>query len=439
MSRIEKTVFVSYRRTNASWALNVFQDLTQHGYDAFIDFQGIASGGFERVILENIRARAHFLVLLTPSALEHCGDPKDWLRREIETAMESRRNVVPVMLDGFDFEAPSNASRLTGQLLALKDYNALRVYAEYFAAAMDRLREKFLNVPLDAVLHPASASARQAAEAQQAAASAAPAVGQEELTAQTWFEKGFNAADLDEKIRCYAEAIRLKPDYAEAYNNRGIARADRGDLNGELKDYAEAIRLKPDYAEAYNNRGGARAAKGDHDGAVKDFAESIRLKPDYANAYYNRGVARTAKGDHEGAVKDYAEAIRLKPDFAEAYGNRGIARRGKGDLYGALKDYAKAIRLKPDFAEAYNNRGLARAAKGDFEGALKDYAEAIRLKPDFAEAYGNRGNARTAKGDPASAKAAIADYQKYLDLGGGIRNGNQAEAEQFIRDLKNKL
>src|SRR3984893_6105733 len=223
MSRIEKTVFISYRRTNASWALAIYQDLTQHGYDAFIDFQGIASGGFERVILENIRARAHFLVLLTPSALEHCGDPKDRLRREIETAMQSRRNVVPVMLDGFDFEAPSNASRLTGQLSALKDYNALRVYAEYFAAAMDRLRGDFLNVPLESVSHPASLSApaREAAEARQAAASAAPAVGQEELTAQTWFEKGFNAADPAEKIRYYTEAIRLKPDYAEAYSNPG--------------------------------------------------------------------------------------------------------------------------------------------------------------------------------------------------------------------------
>jgi hypothetical protein len=163
MSRIEKTVFVSYRRTNAPWALAIYQYLNHHGYDAFIDFQGIASGGFEQVILENIRARAHFLVLLTPSALEHCGDPKDWLRRKIETALESRRNVVPVLLDGFDFEAPLNASRLRGQLSALKDYNALRVYAEYFAAAMDMVREYYLNVPLDAVLHPASRSARQAA------------------------------------------------------------------------------------------------------------------------------------------------------------------------------------------------------------------------------------------------------------------------------------
>jgi TIR domain-containing protein len=96
MNRIEKTVFISYRRTNVPWALNVFHHLTQHGYDAFFDFQGIASGDFERVILENIRARAHFLVLLTPSALGRCGEQGDWLRREIETALEARRNIVPL-------------------------------------------------------------------------------------------------------------------------------------------------------------------------------------------------------------------------------------------------------------------------------------------------------------------------------------------------------
>src|SRR5215467_15323575 len=112
MGRIEKTVFISYRRVNASWALAIFQNLTQNGYDVFFDFTGIASGDFETVILENIRARAHFLALLTPSALERCGDPKDWMRREIEAALESRRNIVPLMLAGFDFGTPAIANQL---------------------------------------------------------------------------------------------------------------------------------------------------------------------------------------------------------------------------------------------------------------------------------------------------------------------------------------
>ena len=220
MGRIEKTVFISYRRSNAPWALAIFQNLTQHGYDVFFDFLGIASGDFGRVILENITARAHFLVLLTPSALERCGEPGDWLHREIETALDTRRNIVPLMLESFDFGTPAIASQLTGKLATLKRYNALRVPVEYFIEAMGRLREKHLNLPLDAVLHPASSSAQQAARDEQAAAGTAPAVQEKELTAQQWFEQGFNAANLAEKLRYYNQTIRLKPDDAAAYNNR---------------------------------------------------------------------------------------------------------------------------------------------------------------------------------------------------------------------------
>ena len=148
MGRIEKTVFVSYRRTDEPWGLAIFQDLTQHGYDVFIDYDGIASGNFETAILENIRARAHFLVLLTPTALERCGDPKDWMRREIEAALDSQRNIVPLMLAGFDFGTPATASQLTGKLAALKEYNGLEIPKGYFSPAMERLRNKFLNVQL---------------------------------------------------------------------------------------------------------------------------------------------------------------------------------------------------------------------------------------------------------------------------------------------------
>ena len=72
MGRIEKTVFISYRHTNYWTALAVYQNLTAQGFDVFIDYQNIRSGDFEKVIIENIKARVHFLVVLSQSALERC-------------------------------------------------------------------------------------------------------------------------------------------------------------------------------------------------------------------------------------------------------------------------------------------------------------------------------------------------------------------------------
>ena len=334
----------------------------------FFDFNGVASGDFESVILGNIKARAHFIVLLTPSALERCNEPGDWLRREIESALETKRNIVPLMLEGFDFGTPAIANQLTGKLAALKRYNALDVPASYFMAAMERLREKFLNIPLEGVLHPASASAELATKKQQAAADTAPTVQEKELTAQQWFERGFDTKDLDEKVRFYGQAIRLNRDFAEAFNNRGFARHAKGDLEGALSDYNEAIRLKRNYAVGF----------------------------------LNRGITRKAKGDMEGALQDYNEAIRLKPDYATAFNNRADLKRLKGDLQDAFQDANEAIRLDSDLVAAFHTRAEIFLEKGNY-------------------------------------KSAIADFQKYLDHGGGAKYDNQLAVEKMIRDLQKKL
>lgn len=176
MTRVEKTVFLSYRHADKSAALLVFKDLTQHGYDVFIDYDGIASGDFERSIIDNINARAHFVVLLTPTALDRCTEPADWLRREIEVAIAAQRNIVPLLLDGFDFSASSISEKLVGPILTLSRYQALEVPLSFFDEAMERLRRKYLAVPINAVLHPLSPHAQQVALEQHQAAIATPTV-----------------------------------------------------------------------------------------------------------------------------------------------------------------------------------------------------------------------------------------------------------------------
>src|SRR5690606_33215284 len=172
VKRIEKTVFISYRRTNFAWGRLINDHLTSHGYHVFFDFLSIGSGSFEKIILSNIESRAHFVVLLTPSALERCNEPGDWLRREIEYAIEMKRNIVPLMLEGFDFNDAAISDRLTGKLSVLKEYNALNVPIDFFDDAMRRLRDQYLNIPLDLVIHPPTYEAEKAAANAQSAASA---------------------------------------------------------------------------------------------------------------------------------------------------------------------------------------------------------------------------------------------------------------------------
>ena len=348
MGKVEKTVFISYRRTNMPWALAIYQNLTAHGYDVFFDYDSIASGDFEQVILGNIKARAHFLVVLTPSALERCDNPDDWLRREIETALDEKRNIVPVFLEGFDFGSPAISKYLTGKLENLKKYNGQNVPADFFDEAMAKVRDKFLNVALDAVLHPVSSTVEKEVKKQQAAASGAAAVKENQLTAQEWAEKARAQIDQGEYNDAYfsaSKAIELDQNYYFGYAKRGLASYNLKDLENAIKDYTDAVRLDPDDYDSYNNRGIAHKAQGDFDGAIKDYNEAIRIKSDYAQAYHNRGNAYYSKAYFDDAIKDYTQAIKINPDYFNAYWGRGSAWWEKKDYSSAAADYQKYFDL----------------------------------------------------------------------------------------------
>jgi tetratricopeptide (TPR) repeat protein len=62
-----------------------------------------------------------------------------------------------------------------------------------------------------------------------------------------------------------------------AYYNRATARFDLGDVLGEIEDYNRALRLDPDFADAYLNRGLARLRLGNRREALVDFRKAAAL------------------------------------------------------------------------------------------------------------------------------------------------------------------
>ena len=179
--------------------------------------------------------------------------------------------------------------------------------------------------------------------------------------------------------------------YTQFY--KGLTCQNRGWYDKAVGHYTEALALKPDLHEAYNNRGNAYFQKGDFDNAIKNLTTAIERNPDFATAYYNRGTAYLEKGELDNAIKDFTKTIELKPDFVTAYNNRGNAYRQTGELDNAINDFTTAIERKPDFADAYYNRGTAYRQTGELDNAINDFTTVIELKPDFADAYCNRGEA----------------------------------------------
>jgi tetratricopeptide (TPR) repeat protein len=93
-------------------------------------------------------------------------------------------------------------------------------------------------------------------------------------------------------------------------------RADRPREAIEL--FHRALKLKPGYAMAQNDLGIALALNEDIDGAICHFKEAVRLLPDYANAHYNLAIALRGRGRQEDAIVQLKRSIELQPDNAPA-------------------------------------------------------------------------------------------------------------------------
>ena len=87
------------------------------------------------------------------------------------------------------------------------------------------------------------------------------------------------------------------PSEAEAKDKIGEALADRKDDKGAIKAYDEAIRLKPDYADAYIDRGLSHGSSGNSNTPRVILTKQSTSAPKNGLAYFNRAVFRNAQGN----------------------------------------------------------------------------------------------------------------------------------------------
>ena len=84
------------------------------------------------------------------------------------------------------------------------------------------------------------------------------------------------------------QAINIKPDYVDAYNNYGITLKKLGQFNAAIKIYKKALAINPDYALGHYNLGNIYKDLGQLDIAIKNYEQALKINPDYIEAHNNR-------------------------------------------------------------------------------------------------------------------------------------------------------
>jgi len=139
-----KTVFISYRRdaVGRSFARSIKQELTHCGYDVFLDVDCVDAGQWAAQIITQVPQRAHFLLLLTPDALDRCADEADWVRREFLSAVRHGRNIVPVREESVDPDIMRTTC--VAEMKSLFDLQIAVVEHRSFNADIDALTTRFI-------------------------------------------------------------------------------------------------------------------------------------------------------------------------------------------------------------------------------------------------------------------------------------------------------
>lgn len=183
---------------------------------------------------------------------------------------------------------------------------------------------------------------------------------------------------------CNRELAKNSSD-VEWLQMRGGVYFKAGKPNEAIADFSEAMRLCPEYGNAYIARSAVWCHLGQFDKALSDAERGIQLKPDSTDAYYNRGNARSKRGEFDAAISDFNQALRLDPTLVGALTNRaGVYMKLGGFEDGpfatkALDDLNEVLRLSPSHINARTDRAIIWMLKGDWDAAISDANAALRV------------------------------------------------------------
>ena len=139
-------IFISYRREGGiRLAMHIYDRLQNEGYDCFLDKHTLKPGKkFTEEIYTNINKCTDFLLVLPPGGLDKCKDEEDWVRKEIEYALEKNKHIIPFLEQNFEF--PQKAD-LPEKLRVILDLEVIKFNDDYLEAVMEKLKDSLYSKP----------------------------------------------------------------------------------------------------------------------------------------------------------------------------------------------------------------------------------------------------------------------------------------------------
>lgn len=212
------------------------------------------------------------------------------------------------------------------------------------------------------------------------------------------FERGQNAhvhGDLTKALEFYEEAIRVRPEFAEAEFQRGNALVSLGRLAEAESGFRRAIEIRKDWALPYSALGALLVRLNRDSDAESPLRQAIKLDSQSYLALRMLADIRLRAGDKKEALELARSATSEIEAPTSTWLLRAMAERAASDNVAALLSLNHALQREPANLSALLLRAELHIAAGHKELAIADLKAAEPL----------------AKGDQATSSRLAANYE----------------------------
>jgi len=237
--------------------------------------------------------------------------------------------------------------------------------------------------------------------------------GCEQISAQSWFQKGEAALCEDkhtEAADCFGQVLKANPFNAKAHCRLGNVYWVQGRIEDALNSITRALELEPGDRDTVLTCSRVFAALGKEDFAkevlqlyadknpqdkeIRSRLESLAGPADQghhcddAAEFFNRhGEIQFERKNVAHAEACFEMAIEQDPLLAQAHNNLGVLNIERGQITEALKYFFRALELNPEDTQILGNSARGLAMANQIDAAIDVYREYLRRSPEDSKAW----------------------------------------------------
>lgn len=183
-----------------------------------------------------------------------------------------------------------------------------------------------------------------------------------------------------EAMEHYRRALRIDPDYPEAWQNIGLEYLRQGKVRAAIEAFEKALKEKPNSSLYLANYATALQSAGRPKEAEEAFRTSLRSAPGSQLALENYGYFLLRHRRAEEALEQFKTYVQFWPNDAHAHVLIALGLHAAGKS-GVVEELQTALRLDPDSAEARLRLGDTLKQEGQVAQAVQQYRAGLSAHP----------------------------------------------------------